>query len=239
MSGLWLSRVRLRRDAPLAALARLLVPEGGGPRAAASHHLVWALFADTPERRRDFLWREEAPGRFLILSARQPVDPHGLFELDPPKPFAPLLAAGDRLQFALRANPVVARPASHGQRGRRHDVVMDALRAVPAGPLRAEARREAAVREGRLWLKRQGERHGFVADADVVVDGYDRVVVPRAAGARPVVFGVLDFHGVLTVEEPARFLAALARGFGHARAFGCGLMLIRRASPARVGVAAS
>jgi CRISPR system Cascade subunit CasE len=40
---------------------------------------------------------------------------------------------------------------------------------------------------------------------------------------------VLEFAGVLTVRDPARFLAALAQGFGHAKAFGCGLMLIRRA----------
>jgi CRISPR system Cascade subunit CasE len=30
------------------------------------------------------------------------------------------------------------------------------------------------------------------------------------------------------VKEPDRFLAKLAQGFGRARAFGCGLMLIRR-----------
>jgi CRISPR system Cascade subunit CasE len=40
---------------------------------------------------------------------------------------------------------------------------------------------------------------------------------------------VLDFEGVLEVTDPVRFLAALANGFGRARAFGCGLMLIRRA----------
>jgi len=34
---------------------------------------------------------------------------------------------------------------------------------------------------------------------------------------------------VLTVEDPPLFLVALAAGFGRARAFGCGLMLIRRA----------
>ena len=56
MTALWLGRARLRRDtAATSALARLLVPEGGGARTAAAHRLVWALFADTPDRRRDFL----------------------------------------------------------------------------------------------------------------------------------------------------------------------------------------
>jgi CRISPR system Cascade subunit CasE len=39
---------------------------------------------------------------------------------------------------------------------------------------------------------------------------------------------VLDINGVLTVKDPERFLVALASGFGRARAFGYGLMLIRR-----------
>ena len=41
-------------------------------------------------------------------------------------------------------------------------------------------------------------------------------------------FGVMDFSGMLEVKDPARFLTQLAQGFGRARAFGCGLMLIRR-----------
>ncbi len=43
--------------------------------------------------------------------------------------------------------------------------------------------------------------------------------------------GVLDYEGVLTVEDPVLFLSALTVGFGRARAFGCGLMLVRRAAP--------
>jgi CRISPR system Cascade subunit CasE len=40
--------------------------------------------------------------------------------------------------------------------------------------------------------------------------------------------GVLDFEGMLVVEAPELFLASVAQGFGRAKAFGCGLMLIRR-----------
>jgi len=35
--------------------------------------------------------------------------------------------------------------------------------------------------------------------------------------------------GALEIADPAAFLARLAQGFGRAKAFGCGLMLIRRA----------
>jgi CRISPR system Cascade subunit CasE len=225
MTELFLSRARLRRDAPVTALAELLVPTKPADRAGATHKLVWALFADSTDRRRDFLWREEKPGHFMTLSHRPPDDPHRLFDLDF-KPFVPVLSAGDRLGFTLRANPVVARPQARGERGKRHDVVMNALRTVPKSE-RAGSRPEAVLSAGRAWLARQGEAHGFAPMGDADVDGYDSLRIPRAAG-KPAVFGVLDISGVLEVQDPDRFLTQLIQGFGRARAFGCGLMLIRR-----------
>ena len=226
MTELFLSRAQLRRDSgAVAALARLLVPDDAGPRAAATHRLVWALFADAPTRQRDFLWREEAPGRFMTLSARPPAA-LDLFEVDS-KPFSPCLAVGDQLGFALRANAVVARAEAPGYRGKRHDVVMDALRRAPEGQ-RAEARLGIVIETGRSWLARQGAAHGFTPHDGVGVDGYEQIEIARDAG-RPARFSQLDLSGVLTVTDPVAFLTALAAGFGRARAFGCGLMLIRRA----------
>lgn len=222
---LFLARARLKRDASLAGLAGLLVPHDRHARIAAAHRLVWALYADSPARTRDFLWHEEAPGKFLALSARPPENPHGLFDLDC-KEFAPNLAEGDRLMFRLRANPTVSRGAA-GTRSKRSDVVMDALRALPQAA-RAEARRDIIGSAGRAWLAAQGARHGFAIDRDVASDGYLRRRVPRANGA-DAVLATLDFEGVLTVTEPEKFTARLGVGFGHGRAFGCGLMLIRRA----------
>ena len=37
--------------------------------------------------------------------------------------------------------------------------------------------------------------------------------------------------GEITITDPAAFLSKLPLGFGSAKAFGCGLMLIRRAPP--------
>jgi len=220
---LFLSRVRLRRDASAAALAPLLMPSGPA-KPGAGHHLVWALFADGADRRRDFLWRGEGPGRFMTLSSRPPAAME-LFDIDT-KDYAPALSAGDRLSFVLRANAVISRSAGPGQRGKRHDVVMDAL--SEPGLDRAAARPEKVIEAGRAWLIQQGATHGFTPDPACGVDGYDRLTIPRP-GAKPAVFGTLDFTGALVVQDPALFLVGLAHGFGRARAFGCGLMLIRRA----------
>ncbi len=228
MAELYLSRARLRRDTTVKALLPLLQSGDGGANHP-GHHLVWSLFADSPDRRRDFLWREMERGTFLILSARRPADRHALFEIDAPKLFAPALEAGDRLQFSLRANPVVRRYDPRRRRSVKHDVVMDALRSNPGGE-RAEHRLAVMRERGSAWLERQADRAGFIVQpVSVRVDGYDQHRVTRKGTAPAMSFSTLDFDGFLTVGDPDTFLAAIAGGFGAAKAYGCGLMLIRRA----------
>ena len=231
MTGpLYLSRASLRRDASLKALAPLLLGAEGSDHSTRQpgHHLVWSLFADGAGRRRDFLWREMQTGVFLILSARWPRDPHALFDLDEPKPFSPVLAPDDGLAFSLRANPVVRRREPSRRRSTKHDVVMDALRAHPAGE-RARRRLDVVRDQGFAWLDRQARRAGFVVRPnDVQIDGYEQCRVARRGGA-PLSYSTVDYTGRLTVSDPPAFLRALADGFGAAKAYGCGLMLIRRA----------
>ena len=239
--SLHLSRLRLRQDPDIAALARLLLPEEAGARLDAGHRLLWSLFADNPDRARDFLWREDAGGSwqratFLVLSRRPPHDARGLFAVET-KPFAPVLAAGQRLGFRLRASPSASSaPAGFGQRGKRIDPVARALSRF-SGEERA-TRRHAVLQEvGAGWLARQGARAGFTLCEDggpegagrprVAVDGDRWHALPREGGKPPVRFSSLDLEGVLRVEDPSAFVAALAEGFGRAKAFGCGLMLIR------------
>jgi CRISPR system Cascade subunit CasE len=89
--------------------------------------------------------------------------------------------------------------------------------------------REGAIREaGASWLAARGATAGFSVEPERLhIEAYDSVRLPREGG-RPVVFSTLTFRGVLTVDDPARFLASVIRGFGAAKAFGCGLMLIKR-----------
>jgi CRISPR system Cascade subunit CasE len=235
MQPLFLSRARLRslRGEALGAIAPILVPHGKSARANLAHRLVWLLFQDLPDSRRDFLWREEDRGRYLILSRRPPSDPHGLFDLET-KLYEPALAPGDRLAFVLRANPVLTtkragtKPTPKGRlRGKRVDVVMDALSKVPTGQ-RAAARSEITARSGRDWLAQQGARYGFKLVADPVIVGNSRFEIERRRG-RVAGIAVLDLKGVIEVTDADAFLTKMAQGFGAAKAFGNGLMLIRRA----------
>lgn len=239
MAALYLSRLTLDRDAPEAALAPLLDPEDRARALDAHHRLLWTAFADAPDRRRDFLWRAEGGGRFYVLSARPP-SPGALFRSPEVKEFTPELAAGNRLDFALRANATRDRPrgerdSDNPGKDRRVDVVMDALRAIPPGPERRAGRFATAERAASDWMERQASAHGFAIDA-LRLDDYSAVPLPRPGrrgprGREPRL-GILDMSGTLTVHDPAAFLTRLGQGFGRARAFGCGLMLIRRATGA-------
>ena len=228
---MYLTRASLRRDVSVNALAPLLLGLGKGLAPHPGHHLIWSLFTEgAGGQERDFLWREEGRGAYYILSRRPPRDRHGLFDVSPPKTFAPELREGDVLTFSLRANPVIRRHDPARGRSAKHDVVMDALHPIP--PSARASHRLAEVRtRGLAWLGRQGGSAGFrVSEQGVRVDGYDQHRVARGGGRPPMSFSTVDFEGRLTVEAPLDFLAAIRRGFGSAKGYGCGLMLIRLAA---------
>lgn len=221
------TRVELLRDVPAAALRQLLVPTAVAARTVSSHRLIWTLFGDSADRERDFLWREHAPGVFYVLSDRPPRDTHGLFRIEPPLEFSPALSPGDRLSFEVRVNATVSRGGKHGVRGKRCDVVMDAIYSA-RGAGRAEARRAVVDRVASEWMTRQGLSAGFELEALEVL-GYSAIRHARNRGNADATMGVLDLRGSLAVREPASFLRSLRSGIGRSRAFGCGLMLIKRA----------
>ncbi|WP_439271394.1 type I-E CRISPR-associated protein Cas6/Cse3/CasE [Pseudochrobactrum sp. HB0163] len=218
--NLFLSHLRLSRSPSASALAGVLMPENAALRRSVQHNLLWSVFADNPECERDFLWREEKDGSFFVLSSRAPLQTD-LFEPHRIKPFSPAFSAGDRLDFLLRVN------ATRAKQGKRVDVVMDALHQISRSE-RASQRMKLADEEGRVWLERQGAISGFHLLESQAHD-YSTETLPLYRGRkdRPH-FGIIDLSGRLRVEKPDDFLAALARGFGRAKAFGCGLMLIRR-----------
>ena len=229
---LYLSRLTLNREAPTAALLPLLNPREPGAAANAHHRLIWSVFADSPESRREFLWRHDGQDRFYTLSSKPPQS-SGLFHPPETKVFNPVLQAGDRLQFTLRANATkdraaVSRLEKAIRRGksRRVDVVMDLLRTAPEGEKRAAIRDRTAQAAAEAWMTRQGTARGFETRT-VLVEGYSTIELGRGR-RQGATFGILDLAGIIAVTDPDVFLAALASGFGRAKAWGCGLMLIRR-----------
>jgi CRISPR system Cascade subunit CasE len=226
---MFLSRLSVSRKPSVQALNALLLPANAGDRTDAHHRLLWTLFADDPDRRRDFLWREDREGEFLVLSARMPV-PNDLFDRVETKAFAPNLSKGDRLSFVLRANATRSKKGGSGAQGQRVDVVMDALFTLPPAN-RAAQRMVTAQTEGTAWLGRQQDRNGFhLLSCDVTDYAVHALPGHRGKRSHQPQFGILDFHGEMAVADPVALLRMLTQGLGRAKAYGCGLMLIRRST---------
>lgn len=83
------------------------------------------------------------------------------------------------------------------------------------------------------WLIEKGDTKGFT----VVRDEKKKRLMFQAKGYRwhalrkkghTAGFSSVDFEGQLEVTDPTSFIEALFTGIGPAKAFGCGLMLVRR-----------
>ena len=209
---LYLTRAQLRSDVDVAALATVLMKH--------THELVWSLMSDSPDRDRDFLFRQHEGG-LLVLSDRAPA---GSAVMDHQTKVLPTFENGDRLRFALRANPVIRRKRDDG-RTVKIDPIMDRLHPLPQSERRAQ-RMEIAAEVSEDWLRRLGEGSGYHLEACALMS-YRQDSVPRK-GASRARFSVVELEGVLTVTDAAAFRDRLKQGFGASRAWGCGMMLVRR-----------
>lgn len=198
------------------------------------HQMIWELFDNRSDTRRDFLYRrEDRPGQlpfYYLLSAREPLGGEGM-RIDT-KPYEPLLRVGDRLTFSLRANAVVTRkPDDHSKRRIRRDIIEARVDHYEAQFPAPEDRPPPAVihqEAAEQWMNRQGAQHGFRLDT-LRVSNHQYHKINKPGDSNPRRFTSLDLDGLLTVEDPAALRNALFGGLGRSKAFGCGLLLVRRA----------
>jgi CRISPR system Cascade subunit CasE len=219
----YFSKVTLSPDAVGRDLVSIM-----GNQAYGMHAFVWSLFADHAERRRDFLYRVEVRQSkpvVYILSGRSPETPRGGFLIER-RDWSPRLQTGDLLRFNLRVNPVVSRRDGDG-RQHRFDIIMDRrIRENAEGKARTPLFR-IVQEEGHRWLDERSSRSGFRLHA-VVADGYTQQRFHKSKGGPLVSFATIDMEGLLEVTDTDRFLDSVHGGFGPAKGFGCGLMLLRR-----------
>ena len=226
----FLSKIELKQGVDLRALARA-IPKN----AYAEHQVIWALMAREREQSRDFLFRREHVGHwpvFYVLSSQSPTQPQdGPWSVHT-KAFTPKLSASQRLGFVLRANPVRTTKASSepaDKRRQRHDVVMDAKRqehAKVVEPAMRSSQAQLVQQAGPRWLEERAERAGFSLEA-LYVDDYHQHRLTKRGQQHPIRFSTVDYQGILRVLDTKRFIETLHRGIGPAKAFGCGLMLVR------------
>lgn len=192
------------------------------------HKAVWGLFADGPDRERDFLYRVDSVlGRPVIytVSERAPVDATGIFSVEI-KPYEPVIRTGQHFSFMIRANPVVTKKDNEGKH-HRHDVVMDMKKKLGDDASDCEPA-EIITRAGSEWLSSRAKIHGFLPDSSrTIVEGYQQHRFRTGKGRSETRFSTLDFTGVLVVTDPDLFREVLYQGLGPAKGFGCGMFMVR------------
>lgn len=203
----------------------------------AEHQWLWQFFPSSEEQSRDFIFRrhalEQIP-RFYVVSQRPPTAFSEAWQIQS-RSYDPQLLEGQRLSFQLCANPVVTKKNDAGK-SQRHDVVMQAKKQLLAErgfnfdakwkewpdedskPLLYELVQKSCI----AWLQSRASSNGFTV-ATASVDAYQQ----NRAGKRDIRFSTVDFSGELVITDPELFQQALFNGLGHAKAFGCGLLLVK------------
>ena len=222
----------------------LITPTPGQERDAAhewtrgaylEHQWLWRFLPAPQGTPRTFLFRRrdvDGLPRFYLLSDREPVAPSPHWQVQS-KPYAPMLTVGARLAFDLRANPVVTTRNAEGKAAR-HDVVMQEKTRLLKEQQRARWADWPAADRPPLpelvqrccghWLQARAERLGIQLNSDAIsVEGYEQ----HGGKSGALRFSTVDFSGTLQVADPQALRLALLSGVGHAKAFGCGLLLVR------------
>lgn len=228
---MFFSQMKLDRKAALSGRFRDLVTS---PYQV--HEMIWQLFADHAERKRDFLYRADLSGSesvIYLVSTRKPEYEGNVWEIIS-KTYNPVLQEGEYLSFLLRVNPVVTKTEPDPERKRirhRHDVVMDAKRRlVEANSFSPMNMADLVQQESVRWLSQRGERMGFaVVQGRVTARGYRRMEFSQGRKKNNISISVVDLEGILKVIDPNLFLKTLGEGVGPAKGFGCGLMMVKRA----------
>jgi len=85
---------------------------------------------------------------------------------------------------------------------------------------------QAAI--GWLTCEQRAAKWGVRFDVLPTITATSQHKTRKKSQSQLISYSTVDYEGVLTVSDPELLLAQLSIGLGRAKAFGCGLMLIRR-----------
>ena len=204
-------------------LSRVEIPWERARNPYEYHRQLWRLFPgelreqrrSAEESRNGFLFRVEAhrpghPARLLVQSRRAPQTTSDIHVVGT-REVHPRPTLGQRLAFLLTANPI--KTIADVEREAKPDKKSDRCRV----PLILE-------NDQREWLLRKLAVGAKVESADVL----SHPPIYFRKGNRGGKLVAVTFEGVLRVGAPDALTTILENGVGPAKAFGCGLMLVRR-----------
>jgi CRISPR system Cascade subunit CasE len=236
-----LTLLRLMPDMPRlvrwAGAEGLLHPRGNDDLSYAVHAALKAAFDALAPQPWALLQRPRRPASLLAYSAHSAsalreqaaafADPQvcaalGIEEMAE-KRMPPQWSVGTRVGFTVRVRPTVrtSRGADGGRERER-----DAFLAAIAGTEPNSVDRGAVYQQ---WMQQQLAAAGVQIER-LTMESFRRSVTMRRGAARrlrAMEYPDVSFGGVLRVTDASGFAAALARGVGRHRAFGCGMLLLK------------
>lgn len=229
---MYISKIELQKGIPSSRVRQLHF------RSYQPHREIWRIMSQSETMARNFVYRLDTDSGtpvWHIVSEQPPADDLGVWDIKT-KAYNPVLTSGMRLSFSLRANPVKTQSESENKKKHRFDVVIDARYHLKEKGIPKEewpSAEQLTLQHSLAWLQKRAESFGFAIEE--AGDGYSSVLVEHHEQQRfkkkqhDVTLSVVDYRGVLHITNPELFREKLFRGIGHGKAFGCGLLLVRRA----------
>jgi len=182
-----------------------------------THRALWKLFPDDIDANRDFLFHigqsDQSRAEILMQSCRKPLKSSDTAKILASKEYNPIFLAGYRLSFLLIANPIKMINDKSGRRNANGEI---------------KKCRVPLIRDDdqRVWIER---KLGAAASLEtLIVDPISSIRFRKTREDRAGKIQPVSFQGILRVENAEAMTALLKAGIGPAKAFGCGLMLVRR-----------
>ena len=186
------------------------------------HQFLWKLF-EKKDSQRSFLYRQERNHNFLkyyVLSKNIPYDTMGLNLNIESKQYNPHIQKGQLLDLSLRANPTIS------INKKRHDVIMHEKKKYSMDSKKPPLQK-IVQNSGLEWFEKCAKKNGFSFDREMIfIDGYRQNKGRK--NQNYIRYSTIDITGKILVEDAHLFQKTLIQGVGKSKAFGCGLMLIRK-----------
>ena len=185
------------------------------------HQALWKLYPGREDEQRKFLYRVERLEKgmathILMQSTIRPQQSEESPVILDWREFNPVFSSGQRLRFRLRANPIKTIKDSHkGTVEKKGKLYTKTVRV----PLIHEAQQQA-------WLERKlqgiAQLETLIIQPEPILY-FRKTKENRSGKIQPVLF-----DGILRITDPDAFSALFQTGIGPAKAFGCGLLTVKR-----------
>jgi CRISPR system Cascade subunit CasE len=183
------------------------------------HKALWGLFDNSPDQKRDYLFRVEkrefSNAAVLLQSDREPMyRGNDSLTLLASKPLNPVFPINMHLRFYAVCNPVKTIYDESGRKNAKGEV---------------KKCRVPLIREDELMNWFANKLKDGAKIENVEAQKLPPVYFRKAKEARSGKIQPVAFRGVIKIVNPDDLFSVLCSGIGPAKAFGCGLISFARA----------